>query len=139
MNLLPTKKSSDLLQQAWDLDQQALISVKNKKEAVLLWKQSIDICSKLLKEFPTDINLLTKTATIYQHQRKFKKAEYYLDKADKYYPNNFLVYHNLGNLYRAMDSRKFALKYYELAVKYSQGNKLIKKSLDDYKNIIGEF
>lgn len=136
MNLLPTKKNFDLLQKAWDLDQQALLNTKNKHEANLLWKQSINICDKLLKKYPRDINLLTKIATIYQHQNKFEKAKIFLNKAKKYYDKNFLIYHSFGNLYRAMDNPKLALKYYELSFKYSNENKIIKKSLEDYRKIL---
>ena len=80
--------------------------------------------------------MLLKIATIYQHQKEFDKARYYLYKAKKNYSNNFLIEHNLGNLYRAKGNVKLAIKYYQLAVKHSKNNKLINKSLRDYEKII---
>lgn len=136
MDLLPTKEYSKLLDKAWRLDQEALLCVKDRKETFLLWQESIKICKNLLKKFPKDINLLLKTATIYQHQKKFDKARYYLYKAKKIYSNNFLIEHNLGNLYRAKGNVKLAIKYYQLAVGHSKGNELIKKSLRDYERVI---
>lgn len=133
MDLLPTKEASRLLEKAWSLDQKALLKAKNKKEANLLWKESVSICRNLLKEFPREINLLLKIATIYQHQGKFEKVRYYLYKANKHYPNNFLVQHNLGNLYRAKGKNKLALRYYKSAVKLSGDNELMKKSLENFK------
>ncbi len=135
MDLLPTKKASALLDKAWDLDQEALLRTKNKPKADRLWQETMKICKKLLKDFPKDINLLLKIATIYQHQSKFDEAGYYLDKAQKFYPKNFLIEHNLGNLYRAKGNVKLALKYYEKALKHSDGNKLMKKSLTTYKKL----
>lgn len=125
-----------MLDKAWSLDQEALSSIKNNKKALALWKESLDICKNLLKQFPKEINLLLKIATIYQHQSNFDKAKYYLDKTQKYYPNNFLVQHNLGNLHRAKGNTKLALKYYESAVKLSGGNELMKKSLNDFKDYL---
>ena len=136
MDLLPTKKDSISLQKAWDIDQQALLQVKNKPPADLLWQQAINICDKLLQKYPRDINLLTKIATIYQHQCKFEQAKIFLARADKYHHKNPLVYHSLGNLYRAMDKPRLALKHYRLALEYSNGHKIMKKSLEDYKDIL---
>ncbi|MBI2628174.1 MAG: tetratricopeptide repeat protein [Candidatus Niyogibacteria bacterium] len=136
MNLLPTKEASKLLNKAWNLDQKALLYTKNKKQAKVLWKESMKICEKLLKEFSDNINLLFKIATIYQHQGKFDKSKYFLYKAKKYYPENFLVEYYLGNLYRAKSNHKLAVKYYEMAFKHSRGNKLIKQSLENYKKFL---
>lgn len=130
------KKASALLTTAWDLDQQALLRASSSAEAKALWQQAISICLELLKEFPRDINLLTKLATIYQHQQKFVKAKHYLDLADKYYPQNFLVAHNRGNLYRAMNQDDLAIKHYRLAVELSEGNELMKRSLDQCEKYI---
>lgn len=126
------KKDSQMLQKAWDLDQKALLRAKNKTKQKELWKNSLEICKKLLKKFPKEINLLLKIATIYQHQKKFGNAMYYLKKAQKYYPKNFLVAHNMGNFYRAKGNKKITLKYYRMAVKLSNNNQLIKKGLEDY-------
>ena len=83
MDLLPTKEYSELLEKAWRLDQEALLRAKDRKETLSLWQESIKICKNLLKRFPKNINLLFKIATIYQHQKEFDKARYYLYKAKK--------------------------------------------------------
>ena len=133
---MPTKQSSKLLQEAWDLDQDALLKAKNKKEAKFLWQRSIRICKKLLKDFPREINLLTKIATIYQHQGKFDEVRKYLYRARKYHSNHFAIDHALGNLYRAKGKTQLAMKYYEIAIKHSRGNKLMKRSLEQYKRAL---
>lgn len=133
MNLLPDKKDSVLLEKAWSLDQEALLREKSKPNKKILWRKSIKICEELLKKNRDDINLLFKIATIYQHQRLFNEARFFLYRAKKKHPDNFLVYQGLGNLYRAKNDRRLSLKYYEEALKKSGNNKLLKKLLDDYK------
>lgn len=136
MNLLPEKNSSRLLQKAWDLDQQALLKTKDKKRRKELWQEAIRICRSLLKKFPREINLLTKIATIYQHQGKFDRAEYFLHKAKKYHPKVFIIDFYFGNLYRAKGNYKLAMKYYINALKKSKNHKLIKKTVEDYQKYL---
>ncbi|MEK7537207.1 MAG: tetratricopeptide repeat protein [Patescibacteria group bacterium] len=136
MDLLPDKKSSELLKKAWDLDQEALLKTKNSKRRKKLWRKSMRICQSLLKKFPREINLLTKIATIYQHQGKFDRAGYFLQKAKKYHPKVFIIDFYFGNLYRAKENHKLAIKYYLKALKKSKNDKLIKKSIEDYRDYL---
>lgn len=86
MNLLPDKKDSVLLEKAWSLDQEALLREKSKPNKKILWRKSIKICEELLKKNRDDINLLFKIATIYQHQRLFNEARFFLYRAKKNTP-----------------------------------------------------
>ncbi len=121
MELLPTKKASALLDKAWDLDQEALLRTKNKPKADRLWQETMKICKKLLKDFPKDINLLLKIATIYQHQSKFDEAGYYLDKAQKFYQSALLK------------DPAYRTPYNSLAVKYHEEKKYGAAEREHYK------
>jgi|GEM_PF-4228756 len=134
--LSPT--DSIILQQAWNLDQKALLNTKNKKEASLLWKKAILLCMGLLKKYPSDVNIHTKIATMYQHQGKFQNAKKILHRLEKYSAPMYRVSYNLGmgNLSRAMGKHVLALDYYQTAVRLSQNNPVFKKMYEDYTDLL---
>ncbi len=139
MKFLSNKSDSIQLQKAWDLDQQALFDT-NKKTQKKLWIQSVLICKELLKKHKSPtmdrFQILSKLASIYQHQGKFSLAKRCLDDIHKKKKNDAIVMFNYGNLYRAMGQSKRAIGYYKKAVLFGEGNKIFTKELERYESIL---
>ncbi|MFH1315266.1 MAG: tetratricopeptide repeat protein [Candidatus Uhrbacteria bacterium] len=138
--LLSNTEDSDLLQKAWDMDQKALFS-KNKKEQEKLWGDSLSICKKLFQMYktktPDNLQILSKIALIYLHQKKFDSSKRYMDIANTISKNNPVTLFNYGNLYRAMEKPLTAIKYYEKAIKHSEVP-IFKEELEKYRKLLKE-
>ena len=137
--LFSNKIDVELLQKAWDLDQEALFDVDKKKQKKL-WTDALTICRKLLRKYkeryPENFQIISKIALIYLHQNKFKSAKKYLDIANCKIKNDPIILFNYGNLYRAMNNPGLAIKYYEKAIKHSHQDDIFKEELKRYKKIL---
>lgn len=136
--LLSSITDSKALQKAWSLDQKALFS-KNKEQQRKLWSAAILICKRLFfkykHKYPDNLQILSKIALIYLHQKKFILTKKYLDAAKKKAKKDPVVLFNYGNLYRAMSKPRLAINFYKKAIKYSK-NRIFKDELIRYQKIL---
>ncbi len=89
------------------------------------YEKAIEICKKLLKKHPNDIDTLTLTAYSYIQLENYKKATQYLEKAYALLPNarqakKVTFTKQLANLYAQTNQPEVALEFWE---KYLQKNK----------------
>ena len=98
----------------WLYDQLAL---KDSKKRYLFQAKAIQFFKKAIKSKDKEVKFqgLRGLATVLLHQKKFKNALNFYNKA-YLLKKNFHIYNDLGNIYQKMGQHPKALKFYKMAL-----------------------
>lgn len=83
-----------------------------------LLKYIIEIGTKTIQYYPTEIEIISITAVAYTLQNNFDKAIEYLKIAEKLNEKDYIVLGNIAQTYKRKGDKENAIKYFELYKKY---------------------
>jgi Flp pilus assembly protein TadD len=72
----------------------------------------------VLKNYPTEIELLSITGVAHLLTNNNNKALSYFLQAEKLNPKDYIVLNNIAKTYAVLGDKSKAIKYYELAAKF---------------------
>ncbi|WP_196889719.1 tetratricopeptide repeat protein [Aureivirga sp. CE67] len=79
-----------------------------------------EISEEILKYYPNHIESLSNIAVSYMFAGKFDEGLPYLFKAEKINPDDIVILNNIAHIYKNINDKKNAIKYYEKA--FSKAN-----------------
>ena len=95
----------------------------------------IEIGTKTIQYYPTEIETISITAVAYTLQNNFDKAIEYLKIAEKLNEKDYIVLGNIAQTYKRKGDKENAIKYFELYKKYgdNQAKEDANKELNELK------
>lgn len=78
----------------------------------------IEIGTKTIQYYPTEVEIISITAVAYTLQNNFDKAIEYLKLAEKLNAKDYIVLGNIAQTYKRKGDKENAIKYFELYKKY---------------------
>lgn len=79
------------------------------------------IAEAVLKHYPDHIESLSNLSIIFMLKKEYDKALEPLLKAERIDPEDYVVLSNIAQAYKLMGNTKKAIEYYELTIKYGDG------------------
>lgn len=80
------------------------------------------IANAILKFYPQHVESLSNLAIVYLLKKDYDKALTVLLRAEKINPEDAIVLNNIAHAYKLKGDKKNAIKYYELTLKYGNGD-----------------
>lgn len=107
----PPQDDPDVSAKLFAIFQEAAKHEENNK-----YKKELQVLSQGLEIAPDDCTLLTKLGRVYWRLGMFDWSRKYLEKAERLYPNDPVVYNNIALLYLSKNLYAEALPYFEKSV-----------------------